>query len=366
MEQNRTKRIVRWDNVKGFLIFLVVIGHFMYYLGEKGNKTPWIQSVYFFIYLFHMPLFVFISGMMERRTIATGAGLRKKVIGFLILGMGLRMVNFSVRYVSRDVRNFHLTLDQSVVWYLVALSVWIPVTYLIRKTDRRLLLAASLMLALIVGYDPSVGGDFCLSRILTFYPFFLLGTMTDPAELDEKLNRTPDLWKTASLFLMLAILVFCLLANKYIWPFLDILKGWKPYWKLRVHPGFGLVFRAAWYVAAVVMSAAVLLMSPGKPGVMTGVGTRTMQIYLLHRPVQHVFWFTWAKNFVEGNPAADVAYLLVGAALFLVLAHPVFKKPLDWFWTLVWKDEPEAEAERRVEAEPETTDKSESKGQLQG
>lgn len=62
MSQERVvckKRDVYWDSLKFFLIALVVIGHFT----ELNNPVGSINRVIFnFIYLFHMPLFVFVSG----------------------------------------------------------------------------------------------------------------------------------------------------------------------------------------------------------------------------------------------------------------------------------------------------------------
>ena len=62
------KRFEKWDNVKGMLIILVVVGHYMYYFQDD----TWNMSrIYYGIHLFHMPLFVFISGLFLRRTVET-------------------------------------------------------------------------------------------------------------------------------------------------------------------------------------------------------------------------------------------------------------------------------------------------------
>ena len=53
-----TKRIYKWDNLKCFLIVMVVIGHFVNQYAPISNT---MKSLSLFIYSFHMPLFAFVS-----------------------------------------------------------------------------------------------------------------------------------------------------------------------------------------------------------------------------------------------------------------------------------------------------------------
>ena len=54
----KKQRIYYWDNMKGILIFLVVLGHALYSF-QNFSK---INAIVDIIYMFHMPAFVFISG----------------------------------------------------------------------------------------------------------------------------------------------------------------------------------------------------------------------------------------------------------------------------------------------------------------
>ncbi|HCS72995.1 MAG TPA: acyltransferase, partial [Clostridiales bacterium] len=51
------------DNLKGLLIVFVVIGHFFDVWASKYFN---IRFIYTFIYLFHMPCFIFISGYLTK------------------------------------------------------------------------------------------------------------------------------------------------------------------------------------------------------------------------------------------------------------------------------------------------------------
>lgn len=50
------KRIYKWDNLKCFLIVMVVVGHFV---NQYAPISDTMKSISLFIYSFHMPLFIF-------------------------------------------------------------------------------------------------------------------------------------------------------------------------------------------------------------------------------------------------------------------------------------------------------------------
>ena len=53
------QRNVYWDNIKGFLMLLTVFAHILYQL--QGSSEI-INSIVDYIYMFHMPAFVFVCG----------------------------------------------------------------------------------------------------------------------------------------------------------------------------------------------------------------------------------------------------------------------------------------------------------------
>ena len=74
------KRFDKWDNARGMLITLVVLGHVI----EPGvNSKGYLNWLFFFIYVFHMPAFFFLSGMLSKSTVYS----RKydRIAGYLFL-----------------------------------------------------------------------------------------------------------------------------------------------------------------------------------------------------------------------------------------------------------------------------------------
>jgi fucose 4-O-acetylase-like acetyltransferase len=51
------------DNVKGVLIFLVVLGHV---IGIYTHENFGLFMLWICVYCFHMPLFVYISGVLSK------------------------------------------------------------------------------------------------------------------------------------------------------------------------------------------------------------------------------------------------------------------------------------------------------------
>ena len=56
------KRIPEIDYIRGFAIFLVVLGHSIIVFPINLHQTTWCMYLYDLIYSFHMPLFFAISG----------------------------------------------------------------------------------------------------------------------------------------------------------------------------------------------------------------------------------------------------------------------------------------------------------------
>lgn len=65
-----------FDNLKAVLIFLVVLGHFL--LPIHGESV--LVVVKRLIYVFHMPLFVFVSGYFAKKIYKNGQYNFKKIL----------------------------------------------------------------------------------------------------------------------------------------------------------------------------------------------------------------------------------------------------------------------------------------------
>ena len=136
------QRYYLFDNLKFFLILLVVVGHFADgYLYELYDRTKIIagkpetlmyNKVTIFLYAFHMPLFLFLSGLFQKRD--CNKSVLKKALSFFILGYILKCFLYISKCVFRTPYNadskisFSLLGGDGPFWYLLALAVFIVLT----------------------------------------------------------------------------------------------------------------------------------------------------------------------------------------------------------------------------------------------
>ncbi len=125
----KTNRIYLWDNLKFFLILSVVLGHFV----VQHLASPDFKSLFLFIYSFHMPLFIFISGAFHKNT-----KIGHKVFAFLSMGFLYKIVIFIIRTITDKNPKFDLFTEGGAPWYMFAMAAFILITYLLRNVDLKL------------------------------------------------------------------------------------------------------------------------------------------------------------------------------------------------------------------------------------
>lgn len=89
-----TKRIYKWDNLKCFLIVMVVIGHFVNQYAPISNT---MKSLSLFIYSFHMPLFIFLSGLLQKKWGARHPFRWDKPIYYIMIGYTLKFCIYGIK-----------------------------------------------------------------------------------------------------------------------------------------------------------------------------------------------------------------------------------------------------------------------------
>lgn len=254
-----------FDNAKFILIMLVVIGHAMQIIADN----PLIAFVYKFIYLFHMPAFIFIAGYF------TKFQKEQKYSSLLIL-----YVIFQTFYCIANVyaaKNVGATVEFFepcwVMWFLVSLiTMKLALPYI---TKCKFPIIISLVIAILAGYEPLIGSYLSLSRTIVFMPFFLLGYYCNTAHL-AKIQNIPK--RIALGMVLLSVLVLFLLT-----PFdLGFLFNDRAYEMMDVNGWYAGFFRLAFLLWSAVLTVCFLALVPRKQKWFSDFGERTLQVYLLH------------------------------------------------------------------------------------
>lgn len=156
------------DNIKGAMIFFVVIGHVISNLcrGWYGNAA--LRFVFYFIYCFHMPVFIFISGFLSKRRTDYETYLVKAIHSCLI-----PFFLFNFLYGFPSIKSaMNILMPKWTLWYLLSLFIWKVIAEVFSKIRWPLLI--SLLLTIYAGMI-NIGGFLSLSRTIGFFPFFLAG-----------------------------------------------------------------------------------------------------------------------------------------------------------------------------------------------
>ena len=264
-------RVFYVDNLKGFLIFLVVLGH-MAELGPANSARG--QLLYSAIYAFHMPLFILVSGLFVRPGAHNVRKAFKSLLWPYIL-MTLAMWILDV-FIRQQWTFPQFLKPYYALWYLLALFFWKAAYGPVSRLRHPFLF--TLTLSLLGGFVPDGQYWLAIGRILLFWPFFWAGAMLGARKWQPVQHSGFVKLLCAAAAAMTALLVAWVVQVQDL-PVL-ILKMDIAYGSI----GFakGILFRL-FYLAAVGLICFLLLhAAPNKPTFVSRIGTQTLSVYLGH------------------------------------------------------------------------------------
>ena len=282
MELGRKQRNSYIDNMKAILIFLVVIGHF---INSFYYTSGFLRVLYDFIYFFHMPLFIFISSFFSQK-VDTPEKAIKRSFYFLKLYVIFQVLytafNYFVGQHGIDIPYTPQIMSPYwITWYLLAFAIWtlcIPFIKDIKRPFRFIIVM--IIVSLLVEFIPDIGNYLALSRVVVFFPFFLLGYFLPKKQMTYFENSKQT--STKIFFGIIFIVAFILIAifNNS----LDTvsLYGATSYWALKSSIWEAFLQRGVNLVVALVLSLCVLVITTSKHRFYTETGKNTLYIYLFH------------------------------------------------------------------------------------
>ncbi len=283
----------RIDSLKGVLISFVVLGHCLLWGGQKSSVANWI-------YLFHMPFFVFLSGYLSH---ADSRSYWKGVLAIAESYIVYQLIK-SVLYFYSPIAL--VTTPASMMWYLFALMIWRCLYYIWnvifkqvpKKTRNRLNIVVAVVLVglgLAVGMVCPIGKTFALSRMIVFFPFFWLGTMAQGSDFISLCTKMP---RWSAILILLTTLAFIVWLTPQGW--IDVRETVRCVKCYDMLGGtmIGLVGRATYYILAIVISIALTcLLFENK--IVNLIGKDSLKYYLFHGVIlrlmdfAHLPWTWW-------------------------------------------------------------------------
>jgi fucose 4-O-acetylase-like acetyltransferase len=328
-------RYYYFDNLKFLLIMLVVIGHFV----DPFRKIePAYSSLYFFIYLFHMPLFVFTTGIFAK-TMFEGGGAgghmmprgrfcTEKIISFFILYFGLSFAIFLIEHflTGKDV-TYSLLTNSNASWYLLACVLWYTALPLFCEMKPRIVIPLICLISVFAGYTSEIGDFLMLSRVLYFAPFFFLGYFLNADDVIRRISVRPQVRALAAALLICAC-ALCFVFSDVLLPFRGLLTARNSY-EFLSSPELGGLYRIGLYLVSALLCVAFMLIVPKGRAFFTKLGANTLQVYIWHLIILRLLG---AVHFVPLIATASESFsairliplLLAIAVTFLFSLNPPF------------------------------------------
>lgn len=307
------------DNAKMGLILLVVLGHTWALLPADVATGP----LYDFVYLWHMPAFVFLSGYLSRGFTYSPARMWQLVSTLLVpyvLFEGA-LAWFRLHVGGEELQD--LWLDPHFpMWYLLALVAWRLVTPLLRP------LPGAFLVAVAIG----VGSGFLtgewmalldLPRILGFLPFFVLGLKTTPEALEWCRGRFPAVLGALT-FVVIAVLAVNLdrwASSSYLYQ--------RPFELMDVSESTAVLTRLLVMAVGLAGTFAWLALVPRTGGWFSRMGAATMTVYCFHGFAVLGLEYAGFPTLFDGHPWLGVlAATALGVSITLTLAAPPVQRLL--------------------------------------
>ncbi len=304
------ERIALWDNIKFIMIVLVVTGHFA---DVFVPVSAICKSIYLFIYAFHMPVFFFVSGLYHRDRDIT-----KKCLFYISAGFALKMILTMVNWIRGGVFRFSVLSDATIPWFMFAMAAFTALCYILRNQNKKYIFAAVILLACFAGYDSTIGDYLYLSRIIVFFPYYLLGTMMEQKSIIKW--RDENKWGQLLAVIALGIwfyLTFRCLDQVYV--LRGLFTGRNPFGE--TFASNGMLIRLCCYGISFATGAAVILLSPKrKLPFVTKAGKNSIDVYFWHWPLALLLNHGGLVKLFSMGTWGKASYLACGMVLTVILS----------------------------------------------
>ena len=274
------KRIEYLDSLKFILIVFVVFGHVM---EHDIYPSQLRQSIYSFIYCFHMPLFVMISGYFSKSTLDFNK-LLKYVLRFFLSYLIFQTILFLPEFINKK----HFSLFYVIfapygpMWYLIGLICWRIFIFIIQKLKIPALIAIpiSFLISFLI-FNIEYMFMFRYIKIFSFLPIFLIGYYLKDKSIEilKKKRVLPSV-----LLLIIVFLCIYVFGNGELPSYLYF---YVPFVNYEVnHKLFDILIQILMYPLTIFTSILVFNLCANLPSKLekffAQYGSKTYAIYLLH------------------------------------------------------------------------------------
>jgi fucose 4-O-acetylase-like acetyltransferase len=330
--QSRPRRDPYLDNAKFLAVVLVVVGHFW----NNLSNLPVVEAGYLWLYLFHMPAFVLVTGYLSRRSTTVTPHRARQIVAGLVVPYLLFQALYGVLGDVATIKSAEpgVLSPAWMMWFLAAVACWRLTAPLWERLRAPVVIAV--LLSLVGG--ATTAGELALTQVLGLLPFFVLGLCLQPHHLTWLHSRAVR--ATAGVALAAAAVACWVVA-----PVTEMQVEWV-LWRTsydQLGAGWleGGLARLGLLLVGLVLAAAFLALVPRRTMWFTPLGAHTMYAYLLHGVVVLAAMAVGVFDLPVVQTPAGVAVTTGVAAVtgWALMTHPVrrvtrrvVEPDLRWLW----------------------------------
>ncbi|EKT4092678.1 TPA: hypothetical protein UOA80_001048 [Stenotrophomonas maltophilia] len=313
----------RIDAAKFVLMFLVVAGHLIEWLPLDSG-----QVVYRWIYMFHMPAFVFLSGLVCADVLDVRRA--RTLVSFVVLPYLVHQLatNGMVSILGKEPFAYQVSNPYWALWYLVSLFCWRLLLPVMVATGAPVVVAVGI--SLLSGLAPEFNHSWSMGRTASLLPFFVLGYVFA----QKGGPRLPSGRPAVAVAMLVAVGVAAYLSREVP---LQWLWAHTPYQGFGVGPVEGISLRAAQLLLGMMGATAIFMLIPDSEKI-AALGRQSLAIFIGHIYVLKAMYAFGIVALMASLQlpvkAVAVCLLAVLIALACALGGRLFPWAFDFTWLL--------------------------------
>ncbi len=318
-----------FDNAKFMLIVLVVLAHSIAPL-TRNHDTE--KAIWILINSFHMPCFIFMSGYFAKSYISKDGKVKhQRLFTYIMYYLFAQVVMTLFEYFVLGYKDINISvfLPRQGVWYLLSMIIWFTILPYVSKIKIPVVIGFAFVFGLLVGYDTKAGRFLSICRTINHFPFFMMGFYFNKEWLFKIRSKWTKLLSAVVLvgFFVLAYFNSDIIATRLLECSYDY---YDSILKLFTEVPFMWVNRLIFYIIAVILCAAFLTLVPRTKTFFTRFGSRTLQVYILHRFLYFCETeYEWYKLPFFNNYGV-YKMMLIAIAITFILSLKPFEYPFKW------------------------------------
>ena len=352
-------RVETLDIYKGFLIFLVVWGHFMMPLIDR--EYPVARRLFLLIYSFHMPAFIFLSGYFYYGSWNKRGTVFKSICSWIVLYCAMKlMLNCSDILFYGEKKLIPNFLHESYApWYILVMIIFklllLPIEFIqkINKKDTEtnnqnimkgktdmpkelfsdgisiylmfLIVLSACLSMLNMPWQEKVGDFLALDRVVSFAPFFYMGMLYKKylsygrVSVFEKTNK--PLFITGAVLTATFIMFFSIIGPYTrmfygTWGYILVYENMASIFKSVLNP-----LRAVFIPYALCIAYFFFVLINKKEFFLTPLlkkfGVYSLPIYVFHRPIRDAFSYYVLNKVSFGRFEEEILIIIMAILSFI-------------------------------------------------